>query len=336
MKKFILILISYVTLVASVIAAVDHPNVDNKDTINLSFKSKPRQDYVAKKVDVVLAQFQAADLAASDYVPATALRKHGKPSKLFLRSHIAVVYDERDNEVIINRSANKKVPIASITKLVTAMVLIDAKLPMDEPIQIVKADKDRLRYSKSRLPFGTTLTRIDLLLLALSASANRAAVALARTYPGGSKAFITAMNNKAFSLGLSKTTFADAAGLRNENTSTAVELVKLVNAASKYPLIRELTTTRENSVIDVNTGRVFKFRNTNRLIRKNNWEISLSKTGFTSDAGNCLVMKIKIGERPLILILLNSWGKLSKYGDSNRIKKWLIKTESNIRRLDLL
>jgi len=276
-----------------------------------------------------------AEIAAS-YVPATALRRHGKPRKLFLRSHIAMVYDARDNEVIIDRSANKKVPIASVTKLMTAMVLIDAQLPMDESITIVSADKDRLRYSKSRLPFGTTLTRADLLLLALAASANRAAVALARTYPGGNQAFVAAMNRKAASLGFKKTKFADAAGLRNENISTATELVQLVDAASQYPLIRALTTTQEDSVVDANTGKVFKFRNTNRLVRKDNWEISLSKTGFTSEAGNCLVMKITIGERPLILVLLNSWGKLSKYGDSNRIKKWLIKTERHVRQRNLL
>jgi len=334
MRKIVLLLVAY-----AAITGFMHPvNAADGDRVE---KKQPHPEQSNNQVDIALAKTLAGvpgELSAlpADYISAAALRKHGKPGKLFLRSHIAMVYDERDNVVILNRSANKKVPIASLTKLMTAMVLIDAQLPMDELVTIVKADKDRLRYSKSRLPFGTTLTRGDLLLLSLAASANRAAVALARTYPGGTQAFINAMNQKAVSLGFSNTTFADAAGLRNENISTATELVQLVSEASNYPLIRELTTTQEDSVADAKTGRVFKFRNTNRLVRKDNWEISLSKTGFTSDAGNCLVMKTKIGERPLILVLLNSWGKLSKYGDSNRIKKWLIKTERTIRQRKLL
>ena len=266
-----------------------------------------------------------------EYVPAQTLRRYGNPNSVFLRSHVALLYDERDKENILQRGIDRKMEIASLTKLMTAMVVVDASQPMDELITIEKADKDTIRYSKSRLKFGTTLRRYDMLLLALAASENRAAFALARTYPGGTRAFVEAMNEKAQFLGLRHTRFADSAGLKNGNVSTATDLVKMVNVASKYSLIRDLTTTSSDVVIDENTGKEIKFKNTNRLVRKSDWDILLSKTGFTSDAGNCLVMKLTIGDRPLILVLLNSWGKYSKYGDTNRIRKWLLNAENNLR-----
>ena len=271
-----------------------------------------------------------------DYIPAELIKRVGNPKDLFLRSHVAVVYDERDDEVIYKRSANREMPIASITKLMTAMVVIDGNLPMDEMITVRRVDRDTIRYSKTRLPVGTTLSRRDLLIMALVASENRAAFALARTYPGGTESFVQAMNDKARFLGLQNTRFADSAGLRNENTSTADELVKLVRVAGQYSLIREFTTIVKDVVIDDYTGKAIRFSNTNRLIRKADWEISLSKTGFTSDAGNCLVMKVTLGNRPLIVVLLNSWGKLSKYGDSNRIKRWIQGAEAKVRRLNLI
>ncbi|MEJ2179348.1 MAG: serine hydrolase [Gammaproteobacteria bacterium] len=271
-----------------------------------------------------------------DYIPAELIKRVGNPKDLFLRSHVALVFDERDGEVIYKRSANKKMPIASITKLMTAMVVIDANLPMDELITVRRVDRDTIRYSRTRLPVGTTLSRRDLLTMALMASENRAAFALARTYPGGTKAFVKAMNEKARYLGLQNTTFADSAGLRNENTSTAEELAKLVHVASQYSMIRQFTTTVKDVVIDDYTGKAIRFSNTNRLIRKTDWDISLSKTGFTSDAGNCLVMKLTLQDRPLIFVLLNSWGKLSKYGDSNRIKRWILGAEAKVRRLNLI
>ncbi|WP_455199646.1 serine hydrolase [Kaarinaea lacus] len=271
-----------------------------------------------------------------DYIPAELIKRVGNPNDLFLRSHVAMVYDERDDEIIVKRSATRKMPIASITKLMTAMVVIDGNLPMDELITVRRVDRDTIRYSKTRLPVGTTLSRRDLLIMALVASENRAAFALARTYPGGVESFVQAMNDKARFLGLENTHFADSAGLRNENTSTAEELVKLVRVASQYSLIRNYTTIVKDVVIDDYTGKTIRFSNTNRLIRKADWDISLSKTGFTSDAGNCLVMKITLGNRPLIVVLLNSWGKLSKYGDSNRIKRWILGAEAKVRRLNLI
>jgi len=264
-------------------------------------------------------------------IPAEQLLRYAKPKQLFLRSSTALVLDEKDNVILYGRKINEKRPIASLTKLMTAMVILDANLSMDEQIRIKRADRDRLRGSKSRLSFGTILTRYDTLFIALSASENRAAYALARTYPGGKKAFIKAMNAKAKQLGMSKTYFKGPTGLRSENTSTANDLVKMVNAAKGYELIQSMTTQGRGKVTDLRSGWEIKFLNTNRLVRKDNWNIGLSKTGYIADAGNCLVMQAEISNRPVIIVLLNSWGKLSKYGDSNRIKKWLIKAENKVK-----
>lgn len=264
---------------------------------------------------------------SATYVSAKTIRENARRVNLKLRSHAALVFDERDNEVIMERNAGEIVPVASLSKLMTAMVMLDTDLDMDDVITISKSDKDRIRYSKSRLRKGMKFTRGDLLLIALAASENRAAFALARTYPGGNAEFVNAMNRKARILGLSKTRFTDPAGLSNDNVSTAQELMQIVKAASDYPVIREFTTHTRQSIIDLKSRREINFGNTNRLIKKVSWPITLSKTGFTRDAGNCLVMQTKINARPVIIVLLESWGKLSKYGDSNRIKKWLIKTE---------
>ena len=261
------------------------------------------------------------------YVPAKTIRENAGRVNLTLRSHAALVFDERDNEVIMERNTQQVMPVASLSKLMTAMVILDADLDMDEVITISKEDKDRIRYSKSRLKKGMKFTRRDLLLIALAASENRAALALARTYPGSTAAFVKAMNDKAHALGLTKTQYSDPAGLRNENVSTAQELMQIVKEASEYPVIREFTTTTRQSIIDLKSKREITFINTNRLVNKDTWPIYLSKTGYTSDAGNCLVMQTQINDRPVIIVLLESWGKLSKYGDSNRIRKWLTKTE---------
>ncbi|MBI1424912.1 MAG: peptidase S11 [Gammaproteobacteria bacterium] len=271
--------------------------------------------------------------SGESYIPAKSIREQGKPTRLKLRSHIALVFDARDKEVIFERNADEVQPIASLTKLMTAMVVLDAGQSLDDVITIEKADKDRIRYSRSRLRAGMKFTRRDLLLIALVASENRAALALGRTYPGGSSAFITAMNSKAKLLGLTDTHFSDAAGLGNDNTSTAYDMLKIVRAASEYFMIREFTTQTTDSITNLKNGRPVKFVNTNRLVKADSWPITLSKTGFTGDAGNCLVMKTAINGRPVIIVLLDSWGKFSKYGDSNRIKQWLIATERRIARL---
>ena len=245
----------------------------------------------------------------------------------FLRSSSALVMDEREGVVLYSRNMHEEHPIASVTKLMTAMVILDRHLPMDQTITIAPEDRDRLRGSASRLPIGARLTRHDLLIAALAASDNRAAAALARTYPGGRPMMLRIMNEKARILGMRHTHYADPAGLNNGSVSTARDLATLVNTAIKYPMIRKFTTTGEFTVTDRRRHRPIKFVNTNRLVRSSAWDINLSKTGYTDDAGNCLVMETVIGERPVIIVLLNSWGKLSKYGDSGRIRDWLLKNE---------
>ena len=257
-----------------------------------------------------------------------------KPRPPYLRSSAAVVMDEREGVVLYGRNTEERHPIASVTKLMTAMVTLDRRLPMDEIITIAPEDRDRLRGSASRLPIGAKLTRHDVLLAALAASDNRAAKALARTYPGGRKAMLIVMNEKARILGMSNTHFADPAGLNNDSVSTPHDLVTLVTTASRYPLIKEFTTTGHFTVADHrHHRRPIEFVNTNRLVRSSAWDINSSKTGYTDDAGNCLVMEMVIGERPVIIVLLNSWGKLSKYGDSRRIRDWLLRNERRAMRL---
>jgi D-alanyl-D-alanine endopeptidase (penicillin-binding protein 7) len=245
-----------------------------------------------------------------------------------LHSSVALVMDKREGVVLYGHNVEEQHPIASVTKLMTAMVILDRRLPMNEIITIAPEDRDRLRGSASRLPIGAKLSRHDVLFAALAASDNRAAAALARTYPEGRQIMLNIMNEKARTLGMTDTHFADPAGLNSKSVSTAHDLAILVGAASRYPLIEEFTTTGEFSVTDHRRHhRPIEFVNTNRLVRSSAWDINLSKTGYTDDAGNCLVMETVIGERPVIIVLLNSWGKLSKYGDSRRIRDWLLRSE---------
>jgi len=268
--------------------------------------------------------------SVSSAVDANDLKDYLKPRNLHLRSSAVLVMDEQDNVTFYERHADEKRPIASLTKLMTAMVILDANLPMDELITITRDDQDKIRRSRSRLHFGVTLSRADMLLMALAASENRAALSLARTYPGGSEAFVKAMNRKAKQLGLVQTKYLDAAGLHTGNVSTPNELAVIVKAAYQYPQIREMTTTERSILYDAKSDRYIAFMNTNRLVRSDNWDIDLSKTGFISEAGFCLVMRAKVASRPVLIVLLNSWGKMSKYGDANRIKSWLQNAEQKV------
>jgi D-alanyl-D-alanine endopeptidase (penicillin-binding protein 7) len=245
------------------------------------------------------------------------------PDKLYLRSGVAMVVDEEAGSVLFERNTHEKRPIASLTKLMTAMVTLDAGLQEEEVITITRADRDRLRGSGSKVSFGTKLSRHDMLKIALAGSENRAAAALGRTYPGGTEAMVAAMNEKARKLGMRETTFRDPTGLHRGNMSTAADLVTMVEAAYQYPTIREFTTVGIDYVTDLRSGWKVRFYNTNRLVRSKTWDIDLSKTGYIAAAGHCLVMRAEIADRPVILILLNSWGELSKYGDANRIRRWL-------------
>jgi D-alanyl-D-alanine endopeptidase (penicillin-binding protein 7) len=243
------------------------------------------------------------------------------PRGLVLRSASALVEDQQTGELLIQKQATAIVPIASITKLMTAMVVLDAAGDLQESLAIESGDIDSLRHSHSRLPVGTQLTRREALLLALMSSENRSAHALGRTYSGGLAACVAAMNAKAKALGLSETHFEDTTGLSSGNVSSARDLVRLVDAAYQYNLIREFTTCKHATIYS--GRRLLEFRNTNRLVQNARWQIGLSKTGFIGEAGRCLVMQAHVAQRPLLIVLLDSQGKLTRLGDANRIKQWL-------------
>jgi len=239
-----------------------------------------------------------------------------------LHSAVALVADQETGEWLIQKKADTVLPIASITKLMTAMVVLDADSDLEEDITIEKEDLLGLRRRiRNLVPAGTRMTRRDALLLSLMASDNRCARALARTYPGGMTAFVEAMNAKAESLGLNETHFTEPTGLSSQNVSSARDLAQLVNIAYQYDLIREFST-RKSATINIGQRSVF-FHNTNRLVQNPRWQIGLSKTGYIGASGRCLVMQAEIAQRSLIIILLDSYGKLTRIGDANRIRQWL-------------
>jgi D-alanyl-D-alanine endopeptidase (penicillin-binding protein 7) len=241
---------------------------------------------------------------------------------LNLRSASVLVVDQTDGRTLYAKNTQNVVPIASITKLMTALVVLGADLDPDERITITEADVDEIKGTHSRLKIGITLTRSELLRLALMSSENRAAAALSRVYPGGTDAFVPAMNRKALELGMAHTRFVDGTGLSSDNVSTAEDLVKLVEAAYRYPLVREFTTHPAHTLVLAN-GRALQYRNSNGLVKNPSWHIGLSKTGYISEAGRCLVIQATIASTPMVIVLLDSWGKYSRIGDANRIKKWI-------------
>ena len=244
-------------------------------------------------------------------------------SILQLASSKALIVNQETGETLYAKSIDLPTPIASVTKLMTAMVMLDAHLPMDEYLAISEADVDMLKGTGSRLRLGTELTRAELLQLALMASENRAASALGRNYPGGLTAFVAAMNAKAMMLGMIRSHFVDPTGLNSANVSTAEDLAKMVRAAYQYPEIRQVTTTASYEVPVHGLRNPVNFVNTNILVRNSDWLIGLSKTGFINEAGRCLVMQAEIGGQPLIIVLLDSYGKYSRIGDAQRIRKWI-------------
>jgi D-alanyl-D-alanine endopeptidase (penicillin-binding protein 7) len=249
-------------------------------------------------------------------------------AKLRLSSANAVVLDASSDKPIYSKAAEEVTPIASVTKLMTAMVLLDAGQPMDERISIGIEDIDFLKGSSSRLRLGIELPREEMLRLALMASENRAASSLARHYPGGTSAFVAAMNAKAKLIGLDHTRFVDPTGLSPHNVSTAGDLARMVGAAAQYPMIRQFTTTQSHYVSVEPTGQVVGFNNTNGLVKNPNWDIQLSKTGYIREAGRCLVMMANIASKPFVIVLLDSLGKYSRVADAARVKHWLETGES--------
>jgi D-alanyl-D-alanine endopeptidase (penicillin-binding protein 7) len=278
--------------------------------------------------DSLVASTAAASAATRP--SAADLLAHAAPRKLRILSQAALVVDDEDGTILYDKGSHLQRPIASLTKLMTAMVVLDGGQPLDQLIVITNADRDHWRGSRSRLPVGSIWSRGELLELALAASENRAALALARNYPGGSEAFVQAMNAKAAALGMTRTRFADAAGLLKDNVSTARDLIRLAGAAEYYRSIRDITTAAAHRATNYRNRREFDFFNTNRLVRHTGWDVSLSKTGYTSDAGNCLLMRATIGDRPVVIVLLNSWGAFSKYGDAARIRDWLLAAERRL------
>jgi D-alanyl-D-alanine endopeptidase (penicillin-binding protein 7) len=240
-----------------------------------------------------------------------------------LRSASAIVID-RDGNVIYDKDADTVRSIASITKLMTAIVVLDGGQSLDEPVTVTKDDRDLVRLTGSRLEYGATLPRKQMLLLALMASENRAASALGRTYPGGTTEFVRQMNAKAGLLGMQNSQFADPVGLRAENRSTARDLARLAEVARTYPLIAKATTTRRVEVRPYSNRGPLSYVNTNRLLKNTAWDISLSKTGYISEAGRCLVMEANIDGEDLYIVFLDSFGKLTPFGDSNRLRHWLL------------
>ena len=268
-----------------------------------------------------------------------------------LSSRSVLVLNEVNGVPLMEKNADIETPIASISKLMTAMVVLDAHPDMSEQIKITDVDVDTLRHSSSRLMVGTVLTRSQLLHLALIASENRAAFALSRSYPGGREKFIQAMNLKAQALGMTHSSFEDPTGLSSHNHSTADDLAKMVKAAANYPLIHEITTTceydiRRTALVKVNQRHGKKhahmavwhkvvheiaFHNTNQLVREHKWDISLSKTGYITEAGHCLVMQLKVANQHVIIVLLDSSGKYDRIADARRIHQWLQAHASTIK-----
>jgi D-alanyl-D-alanine endopeptidase (penicillin-binding protein 7) len=239
-----------------------------------------------------------------------------------VESGSALVVDAT-GEVVYAKNPDEILPIASITKLMTALVVLDAGLPLDETITISEDDKDHLRNSHSRLLVGSQLTRREALHVALMSSENRAAAALGRTHPAGKAAFVQLMNAKARQLGMLNTRFADTTGLDGDNVSTARDLVKLARAASAHPLIREFSTTAESEIDAGTRSTPMLYRNSNRLVRGGHWDIQLSKTGYLNEAGRCLVMQAEVAGRPLVFVFLSGPGRQTPMGDANRIRVWL-------------
>src|SRR5690554_123945 len=260
-------------------------------------------------------------ITASHYAVAAPLNNNLKHQELAAGS--ALLVDLKTNQVLYSSNPDFVAPIASVTKLMTAMVTLDAKQSLDEQLPIVIKDTAEMQGVFSRVRVGSQLSRHDTLLITLMSSENRAAASLAHHYPGGHQAFIQAMNAKAQALGMHSSRFVEPTGLSEENVSSAHDLVLMIKAAQQYPLIKQFSTTDERTVAFTKPNYTLGFRNTNALVRKDNWNIQLSKTGFTNSAGHCLMMSTEMNKRPVAFVVLDAFGKYTHMADANRLKKWL-------------
>jgi len=297
--------------------------VQKKQTTSVAVK---RNVKVAKSTRAVSASRKGVVRAAAPIVPAPQsfgqlAGLHAANDPLDLKSSVALVIDQDTSEVLFSKNESAVLPIASLTKLMTGLLVNEAHLPMDEMITITQDDVDTEKGSRSRLTVGSSLSRGELLHLALMASENRAAHALGRTYPGGLPTFVSLMNAKAKMLGMKDTKYVEPTGLSSSNQSSAKDLALLVNVAYAEPTLRELTTSPG---YEVDVGRrTLQFNNTNRLVKNPKWDIGLQKTGFINEAGQCLVMQAKIAGRKLIMVFLDSAGKLSRIADAERVRRWV-------------
>ncbi len=310
MKK----IISISVLTALMLASVNVPAVEKKVSHRISVRH--HVVHLSSRLDNKKMQFEKASYHPDNYNGINAPR---------LLSAKALILNQATGETVYAKNIDTTSPIASVTKLMTAMVVLDAALPMDEVLQVTQDDVDTLKGSSSKLTVGSELTRGELLHMAVMSSENRAAHAIGRNYPGGIDAFVSAMNAKAFALGMMNTHFVDPTGLNCENVSTAEDLSKMVKAAYTYPQIRQVSTTPSQEFVVAGYRNPVNFNNTNILVRTSNeeWTIGLSKTGYISEAGHCLVMQAEIAGQPMIIVLLDSQGKFSRIGDAQRIRKWL-------------
>ncbi|TAL54750.1 MAG: D-alanyl-D-alanine endopeptidase [Pandoraea sp.] len=271
----------------------------------------------------IVTSYRKVNFRPEHLSPGRAYGLHdGLPQALALRSQEALVVDENTAEVLYDKQSSMVRPIASISKLMTAMVSLDAHIPLTQTMEVTADDRDYEKGTGSRLSVGSRLNRADMLHIALMASENRAAAALSRYYPGGRPAFIAAMNRKARELGMNDTHFNDPTGLSSQNVSSARDLVKMIKAAYQYPLIREFSTDKS---YDVNTGRKnLHYVSTDHLVGHPGWQIGLQKTGFINEAGQCLVMQAVVHGRPVIIVLLDSTGRYSRFADAARVRQWLL------------
>jgi D-alanyl-D-alanine endopeptidase (penicillin-binding protein 7) len=304
------------------LAASTNTNTKTKAAAKPASTSKAKA--AAKPASASAAKPKKVTASANDQWQAT--------RQLAVASSAALVVEQGGEEPIYQKNAEVVVPIASISKLMSAMVVLDSIPSLQASISVSDDDVDYLKGSRSRLHVGSVMTREDALLISLMSSENRATHALARHYPGGMPAFVVAMNRKAAELGMFNTRFEDPTGLSSNNVSTAKDLAKMVVAAHRYPLIREFSTTGQ-AQIEVN-GRAMEYRNTNQLVKSTTWDIGLSKTGFIQEAGKCLVMQARVADKPVVIVLLDSAGKLTRIGDANRIKRWMESTQASTARKD--
>lgn len=298
--------------------------------VNLIAVDVAQAQVAKKKVKPTISKVSKQQKKSLKKVSVSSADQWQETRQLAVQSGSVLVIEQGGGDPLYQKNANLVVPIASITKVMTAMVVLDSTPNLQAPITVTDEDIDYLRGSRSRLSVGSVITRETALLLALMSSENRAANALARHYPGGMEAFLAAMNRKAQSLGMMNTRFEDPTGLNSNNVSTAYDLARMVGAAHSYPLIREFSTTSDAKV-EI-SGRELDYRNTNQLVKSSTWEIGLSKTGYIHEAGKCLVMQARVADKPVVIVLLDSAGKLTRVGDANRIKRWM-ESPSFMRRL---